>query len=291
MLRDLLQPDRDVVRFALTGSGVRAGTIELAAGFGLVAGALKSLRASACSAKRPRRFHPRMTLSEADSYVAACRLGQTEIGSFVLTVDTPLMFEKGRDATEVPFGRRTTTMLFDATAFIAGSIRRGESSRVLDDEQMRVSANLCEALVEMMPADESTDLRLCGRWSALLPPPPVSEVLIDRGMFEPIEQLAQQLRPKQGSELAQFVGKVIELSGSPNPADELEGDVVLHLHVDDQLVKVRVPLAPADYQQAGLAHFGQRFVSVMGRLHRGPRVNVLEQPHGFAVLPREWAQP
>lgn len=137
---------------------------------------------------------------------------------------------------------------------------------MLDDESAPVSANLCEALVEMMPADESTDL-------------------------ESIEQLAQRLRPKQGSTLAQFVGKVIELAGSPSQSNELEGDVMLQLQVDDQLVKVRVPLSADDYRHAGLAHFEQRFVSIMGQLRRrGPRSHVLEQPRAFAVLPRESAQ-
>jgi hypothetical protein len=104
-------------------------------------------------------------------------------------------------------------------------------------------------------------------------------------MFEPIEELAQQLRPARTGEPGRFVGKVIELSGTPNVAGELEGDVVLQVQTDDQLLKVRVTLEPAAYKEAGLAHFEQRYVSVRGQLHRGGRTHSLRQASELEVLP------
>lgn len=288
LLRDLLQPRSDTVRYALGGAATRSGTIGLTAGLSLVSGAVKSLLASACSVQRPRRFHPRMTLADAESYVRACRLGQTEIGSYVLTVDAPLDIHAQLDAAEVPFGRRATAHLFESTAHLARAIRQGETARLVDEapDAPLVSANLCESLVEMMPPDESADLRLTGSWSPLIPAPASVPVTVhfDRTMFEAVERLAQQLRPAHGTEPAQFVGMVVELSGAPNPGGELEGDVVLQVQADDQLLKVRVTLGPKDYKMAGAAHLGQHYVSVHGQLHRGRRTHVLEHPTDFQVL-------
>lgn len=290
VLRDLLQPRSDTLRYALADDTLRTGTVDLLTGSSLTSGAVKSLRASACSVQHPRRFHPRMSLGDADGYVRACRLGQTEIGSYVLTVNTPLDIHDGLDPQDrIPFGRRATALLLESTAYVARSIRQGDAVKVLEDrsDAPLVSANLCEALVEMMPPDESADLRISGSWSPLVPPPaavPV-DVLLDRSMFEPIERLAQQLRPARGSEPGRFVGKVIELSGTSNPAGDLEGDVVLQVQTDDQLLKVRVTLDPDAYREAGLAHFEQRYVSVRGQLHRGRRTHVLGNPSEFAVLP------
>lgn len=288
VLRDLLQPRSDTVRYALGGAATETGTIGLTAGLALVQGALKSLLASACSVQRPRRFHPRMTLADAESYVRACRLGQTEIGSYVLTVDAPLDIHAQLDASETPFGRRATTRLFESTAYLAQSIRQGDTARVLDEraDTPLVSANLCEALVEMMPPDESADLRLSGAWSPLIPAPSLPAVVhFDRTMFEPVERLSQQLRPSQSSERAHFVGKVVELSGAPNSAGQLEGDVILQVQADDQLLKVRVTLAPEAYAHAGAAHLAQQYVSVHGQLHRGRRTHGLKNPTNFMVLP------
>lgn len=290
LIRDLLQPRCDTLRYALADTTLGTGTVDLLTGTSLLNGATKSLRASACSVQHPRRFHPRMSLTDADSYVRSCRLGQTEIGSYVLTINAPLDIHDQLEADDqIPFGRRATTLLLDSTSYIARSIRQGEEARILEDRANAplVSANLCEALVEMMPPDESADLRLCGSWSPLVPPPKsvAVEILLDRSMFESIEQLAQRLRPARGSEPGQFVGKVIELSGNQNDMGDLEGDVVLHVQTDDQLLKVRVSLDPSEYRVAGTAHLEQRYVSVRGQLHHGRRSHVLRNPSGFTVLP------
>jgi hypothetical protein len=289
VLRDLVQPRRDIVRYALAGEAVQAGSIGLLAGFSLVSGAVKSLLASACSVQRPRRFHPRMTLTDAESYVRACQLGQTEIGSYVLTIDAPLDIPGQLVSDGLPFGRRATTYLLAAAGHLAQSIRRGEPERVLEErpDVPLVSANLCEALVEIMPPDESADLRLSSAWSPLIPSPssvPV-DVRFDRSMFASVERLAGQLRPAPGSEAARFVGKVIELSGAPNPSGELEGEVLLQIQVDDQLLKARVLLGTSEYRLAGTAHLEQRYVSVRGLLHRGRRAHVLREPADFMILP------
>jgi hypothetical protein len=86
-------------------------------------------------------------------------------------------------------------------------------------------------------------------------------------------------------EPGRFVGKVIELSGAPNPTGGLEGDVILLVQTDDQLLEVRVTLGPEAYREAGVAHFEQRYLSVRGQLHRGRRAHVLENPSELTVLP------
>ncbi|NJK32836.1 MAG: hypothetical protein HC927_10750 [Deltaproteobacteria bacterium] len=289
-LRDLTHPRRDVLRYALSGEATESGTLSLQAGANLVNGALKSLLASACSVQRPRTFHPRMTLGDAETFVRACRLGQTEIGSFVLTIDAPLDIRDEVMADETPFGRQATSYLLAATHRLANAIRHGESNRILDEEPNAplISANLCESLVEMAPSDESADLRISSTWSPMIPTPTqvISEARIDRTMFEAIERLSLQLRPSRHSEFDKFVGTVVELSGSPNPDGKLEGDVVLQVQSDDQLLKVRVTLGPDDYVQAAEAHLEQRYVSVRGLLHRRRRINLLEKPSDFAVIPR-----
>ncbi len=275
------------MRYALSGDQTARGTISLLAGSALVSGAVKSLLASACSVQRPRRVHPRMTLGDAEAFVRECCLGQTEHGSYVLTIDTPLDIRGEVVAGQLPFGRRTTTYLMQATGYLAQSIRRGESSRILDEiaDAPLVSANLCEALVEMMPSDESADLGLVTTWSPLVPSTTPATVRLERAMFATIEQIAQQLRPTHGEQVAHFVATVVELSGAPNPEGWLEGEVVLHVHADDQLLKVRVNLDPEAYRLAGEAHFQQRYVSVRGILQRGRRTHQLVDTRDFRVLP------
>src|SRR5262249_52269453 len=111
VLHDFLQPRKDIVRYALAGQTPVCRSVDLLTGLALLAGARKSLLASAMSVKRPVKFHPRMSLSEAESFVAESRIGQTEAGSFVLVIETPHQVGAQLEIDGVPFGRRATQQL------------------------------------------------------------------------------------------------------------------------------------------------------------------------------------
>jgi hypothetical protein len=282
VLHDFLQPRRDIVRFALDGQATADGTIGLLDGLGMLSGAKKSLLASACSAKRPAKFHARMALAEADAFVHGCHLGQTEIGSFVLTVETP--HDTG-SAVVVgsSFGRRATEYLFASVGRLADAIRQDTVPFLLEAETGAiVSANLCEALVELMPKDESADLRLSSTWSPLLPQNKdiPSVVRIDRDMYESIEEIGQKLRPSDAPLPATFIGFVTELAGGFLP----EGEVKLRVIVDEEMLEARAFLTRIDYQTAAQAHLTEQAVSVHGVLHRGRRAHHIKDVTSFAVL-------
>ncbi len=288
VLRDLLRPRKDILRFALEAPALAAGSVGLLTGAALLNGARKALLASACSVEKPRAFHPRMSLAEAESFVRGCELGQTEIGSFVLTIETPLQTDPQLTSGEAPFGRRATTYLLRATAHLAAAIRAGEPTRVIEPREGSpvVSANLCDALVEMMPADESADLRLRSSWSPIVAPPAdtPTTAYFERGMFEEVEKLGQRLRPSRGPRPAQFVGTVAKLAGEPGAEGRVEGEVELQLQVDDELLTARVVLGADDYRSAARAHLEQLFVKIRGVLHRGTRLHRLAEPSEFTVL-------
>ncbi|HEU4410456.1 MAG TPA: hypothetical protein VFS43_34695 [Polyangiaceae bacterium] len=293
VLRDLLRPRHDVVRFALEGPITQAGTIGLLDGAKLVGGAKKALLASACSVKKPRIYHPRLDLAEAEAFVRSCKLGQTEVGSFVLTVEAPLDARARPALGKEPLGRKAVAHLMRATAFLVEAIRQwgrdatgAAAFQTVFELEPDLSANLCEALVEMMPSDESADLRLRTSWSPLLAPPAdmPSMVVIDRSMYEAIESVGNELRPKHGAQSEQFVGRVVELSGGPDVSGALEGEVVLQAQHDDELLRVRVALGPEEYRHAVQAHLAQQFVSVRGVLRRGRRVHQLDNPGAFTIV-------
>jgi hypothetical protein len=69
VIRDLIQPSKDIVRFALVGGSTDTGSVALVDGFSLLGGARKALLASASTARIRRRFHPRLSFAEAENYL------------------------------------------------------------------------------------------------------------------------------------------------------------------------------------------------------------------------------
>lgn len=293
VLRDLLRPRVDRLRFAVEGRETTDGAIGLEDGIALLSGSRKALLAAACSVKRPQRFHPRMSLREAEAFVRSCRLGQTEQGSFVATVEcaldvddtSPTLFEEKEFE---PFGRKATELLVRSVARVVDAIRADNLDDVVKPPEGApvVSANLCEALAEMVPGPEDANLRIGSSWSPVLPPPRdiPAVVRVERQYRSAIEQVARALRPNASPEPDMYVGKVDALLGEPGHDGRLEGGVVLAAQVEDEILKVRLDLGPDDYQKAGGAHLRGLFVSVRGRLRRGPRTHRLEEATDFMVV-------
>jgi len=283
VLNDLRLPSVDTLRFARGDAA--DGTLSLEDGAGLVAAARKCILASACSVERPsERYHRRMSLKAAEAYMRECRLGQTEAGSFVLTILCPVQ-QRPNDPLKAPFGRRATEKLIGSVRGLVDSLRR-DTEEVLFDEAREpiVTANLCDALVEMMPSDERSDVILGATWSTFYPSSAPNRVQIDRDLFERVEDVAQRLRPKDQEQVALFLGRVLELSGADNARGQLEGEVTLSLMIEEDLVRARCNLGPADYQLAGTAHLNQRPISIKGVLRRRPRSSFLEQPSELKIL-------
>ena len=90
MLEDLLDSGCDLFRFRLDEQESLRGSVPLSQGISLLTSAERALRSSACSVIQPQPFHPRLSRSEAEQLVRACRMGQTERGSFTLKVACPL---------------------------------------------------------------------------------------------------------------------------------------------------------------------------------------------------------
>lgn len=294
VIRDLMRPRADRLRFAVEGRDVSDGSIRLDDGLSLLSGSKKALLAAACSVERPQPFHPRMSLREAEAFVRACRLGQTEQGSFVATVECELDVEdvEGEpfeQKVEEPFGRKATTLLMRSVALVLDSIRDDNldaMTKAPKDDAPAISANLCEALVEMIPGVEDAAVRIGSSWSPLLPAPRnvPSVVRVERQYRSAIEQVARSLRPSANAMPDLHVGKVDELQGKPGPDGQMQGEVVLAAQVDDEVLRMRLDLGPSDYMKAGRAHLAGQYVSVRGILRRGARIHRLEKASDFAVV-------
>jgi hypothetical protein len=197
VLNDLLLPPSDVLRFTMDELDSQTGAIPLEQGLELLQGAKKALLSAACSVVQPQAFHPRLSRSEAEQLLQACRLGQTERGSFTAVIACPLdavgpqpirpkpmpLFE-GLDEAPAqavgeaslpapsgdPFPRRATSLLMWSVAWIVRAVDADRVESLLEpaQEQPTLSANLCEALMMMQPNGDRSRLSILATWARTL---------------------------------------------------------------------------------------------------------------------------
>lgn len=285
VVADLGMPRADRVRFAQSGEGTADGMIGVDAAPNLFDGARKTLLSAAHSEERPQmRFHKRMTRVTPDAYLRACRLGPAEQRSFAFSVHCP--HDLPDDLPGVGFGRRTVNRLMRSVSQTMKALVSLGPAAVFDADEPLITANLCDALVQMMPRDERTDLRIDTRFSPVLAVPDdvPTEVRIERPLYRAFEDLARALRPTAAPASDVLVGHVVELKGDANDDGRLEGEVILRLDADEELIRARCWLGPDDYRKAHEAHGRQRPISVHGRLMRAGRTYTLDDPRDVNVI-------
>ena len=89
LYRDLVTADRDVIRVRTAESD--NGSVAASAGINLMRGSHDMLLAAACSLRNPQPLYRAGANKEASKYLSQVRLGQTEQGSFVITLLTPVV--------------------------------------------------------------------------------------------------------------------------------------------------------------------------------------------------------
>ncbi len=289
VLSDLLSSAADVLRFRVRGADVERLDISFSHLAGVIAGIEKCLRATACSVVKPQPFHPRLSRSEADQLMQACRLRQTEPGSFTVVVACPLDAVDGpgpfRDP--APFVRRVTHDFMRSLQWIRDV--GGDPSLLRPDAlPSPLSANLCEGLLDMQTDDERASLAVEVIWDESVAPPTDIDVAVGpelrREHFAFVGELARTLRPRDASEKpVSLVGHVDRLNGTPDENGRVYGEVVLSLFLDDAVLRARADLGPDDYVEALEAHRWNRLVRLSGVVRRGRKVHRVEDVAGFRV--------
>ena len=256
----------------------------------MIDGTRKVLLSEAHSVLVPQPYHPRMSRSEAEDFLSRCRLGQTDRGSFVLTVACPLGLKADLlGPNGEPFSRRVTSLLMQSLGELSQAADRMQIEDLADTSRHPgISANLCESLLLLRPTGERSYLNITVCWSrALLPDSRESkrEVQLRQEVFDVAEVLAPKLRSVPEPRIDRFIGFVDELRGQPLPDIGLpSGEVRFTLFDQGEEIRAKADLDEMHYSVAGHAHLASRVVSFKGVLERLPRLNRIKDVTDFKII-------
>lgn len=274
LYRDLVGADRDVIRVqCLTSSD--DGSVEVDAGVRIVSHSRDMLLAAACAAKQPQPLFRAGANRDATDYMRRVRLGQTEHGSFIVTLLAPVppAFQAVLDPSwpnfsEEPYDRQVTLRLIqalEASRSATESASAGDGLHAFESAvQKGVSANLCEALSEMI--DQSNGINISVTWARTRPTPePQRTVSFSRDDAEILREAARTFKSRHPQAGVTLVGTVNKLSRDQH---EVEGLVTLKAVIDSKLQSVRAVFDKSNYHEAVRAHDDKLQVLVSGDLER-----------------------
>ena len=276
VFKRLVHADRDVIRVKVeSGSD---GSIPIEEGVELITGSQNMLLASICSWSDRRPVLRPGQSTEATSFIRSVRLGQTEEGSFVVTLLPPVISpmvqltlpgldEQGVDIDNDPYERKITRHVSETLSAVRKATQdtvAGESDAFSLAVESGVSANLCEALTQLIGPYPKMEVSVA--WAVSRP---VAQGRTTLPFFKDdvpvLQQVARRFREIGPRPEQRIFGKVVRLARNDQMID---GTVTVRAAIDGQTQSVTAVLNQEDYNKAITAHQGMVVVGLEGDLER-----------------------
>ena len=291
VLRDIQTTTADLVRVRAPSRDAENGTLPLDQAVAFVECSRDLLLAAACAAIDKRPFFAKRKAQQAMDYLGHVRMGQTERGSYVLTILSPVAPElRPAQGTflpaepEDPYERSVMRTLMNALEALDRATREaavgGNMTAFQSAVSRGVSANLCDAVVGLSAVSPGDGLDIQVSWSRTRPidPETPSRVVLGNDSIPIIGEAARQFREIAPLEDAEIEGFVTRLDRG---REAKEGDVTIEAGVEGKLRRIVLRLGTETYSQAVQAHDERRPVRCTGELVKEGRGYRLKDPRHF----------
>lgn len=298
LIGEIANVTRDVIRFRSVVGGRTDGTIPLEDGARITVASRNLMLAAACAAVEPRRAYHTRKPPVATAFLGELSMGQTEQGSFVMTLFSHVppalqlqsTFPFGDAVPPDPFNRRVTRYLGTALTAVSEAALTGVTTGDLSSFEARiqdgVSADLCEALAIVKDCTTITQLDIQIGWAAARPPldPPRAMHEFTRDSLEVIREAGRMLRERGPVEDFEVHGIVIDVD---RPSDEFFGRATVLAPVQGGQRKIRIEVSGADWHTANDAMVQRIPVRCRGELVREGKQYVLRTARDLRAAPTD----
>jgi len=269
--QSLLTTDRDVIRLR-TGDKEK-GNLPLDQGVDLINGVHDMLKSVACSLRNPKMVYRAGAHQSACDLLSRVRLGHTERGSYVITLvmpvlppPTPIMFPDDSGPV-LPIERLLTVQLMKALFAVRSATEEavsGGANSFREAVEDGVSANLCEALVQIIDSSDTLDVNVT--WASNQPNELLNQTaFFSRADLPILRSAARSFREYSPKPDIRLYGYVRLLTRRP---EEEDGTIRLNTMVDNKNISVTAMLERQDYEQAVQAHRDKALAILSGDLER-----------------------
>lgn len=299
VLFDLTTTFADVIRIRIANRDVQDGSLPIEANVRVAQCSRDLILAAACSTMQRRAVWYSKKPAPAVDHVKGLRVGQSERGSYVVTVIspvtpsiTPRQMSLFDDAPT--FQRIVSENLAKSLHFLSEMADEFVAVGGMDLQklvQRGVSSNLCEAVAGLMSSDDAQGLlNILFRWS---PSRPSSsdvprEVTLSAERLKVISEVGRHLKESSPSDDFDLNGFVIRLDR--NESDDV-GRVTVAGQIDGRPRNVTLSLGDPDYQTAVAAHAATKLVRCSGTLVKIGRSYQLLDPSDLTMVDEESPMP
>ena len=293
----LLNPNTDILKIRLEKKDVEVGNILFDDAIRIYENAKRLLAAKVLDILHPKKYHQGRMDDCVLKFLSSCRFGQTEIGSYVISVVCPFAeLDENEDYKQLSIfsdeeqcanslTRQVTSRVMKNLSFIKNQIDNGEMDQlILQDTGKTISANFYEALRGLNLDSDGTDVEFIAEWSPIVRNTDCvkDRILLTHDYYQPIETTIEKLKDKTNKS-TRIIGRIKKLESSPDVQKRKSGKItVVYLDGNDERKTVTVNLDKNDYDKAIKAHERGSHVEIVGEISGGRKASM--SCESFAVI-------
>lgn len=243
----LIYPSSDILKWRIADDNTSLGAISFNTMLDNIDN-IKNILATTCiDIMSPSQYHKKVMVTDVQNQIASYKFGQTEIGSYILNLVSPLGFYQYQlfdpNVDELPINRRINMRMLKNINDIQQSVL--ENSSHLDENVAsgNISVNFLNALTKIYDDNKDSDVSISAAWDVNLPTiieNPISRLTLCPQCIEKVAQTAEKYTPTQEQNVPKtYYGKITNISGAPE-VDSREKLVITLASIGDENQKVTV---------------------------------------------------
>lgn len=264
---ELLNPLADIIKIQLANNKIKNGTLLLNDAEAIYENIKKMLMSTAMSLYSESRFCRGKLPSLVQNFINSCRYGQTEVGSYVISVICPFVGERQEkfvqlslfdDEKEISesITRKITKKLFYNLKDIKKTLDLGEDLDNLIYPKQSINVNFLEAIENLDISEKESSVKIYAKWSPHIKIEKEfeSEVTLDNSNYEPIKRKVEMYKEQLHKNETSYIGQIKTLSSEPDAENRNSGIVSIVSIVGGTKKTIKMTLNKEDYQSAINAH-------------------------------------
>jgi hypothetical protein len=282
IILELLNPMSDVLKFRINEPEIENGSIFVEDAIKLYENVKKLITATAMDVLQPKKIHLGRPDSNTTTFINSCRFGQTEIGSYVVSVACPIaniinnkyeqltLFDD-EDKGAYSLTRKIINRLISSVNVVKESIDKGNLESAIynnSNSEYVVSANFLDALSEINIYRNKSVLNISAQYAPTIRKNMLdsTSVTVNSDYYKPINALVRKIKIGQENEKT-YVGRISRLNAIPD-AEKRVGGLITIIFIDEsgKRATASVNLKKEDYDSAIEAHREGKNVQIIGIL-------------------------
>lgn len=275
----LLNPNTDILKIRLDRKDVEIGNIFFDDAIRIYENTKKLLAATAQDVLHPRQYHRGRIDDSILRFIGNCRFGQTEIGSYIVSVVCPfvelsetegyqqLSIFSDEEKCAGSLTRLVTNRVMTNISKIKQNIDNGDEDKLVSTQEPAIiSANFYEALAGLNLDIEGANVEFFAQWSPTVKKnrSENSHIVLSHDYYQPITSAIGKIHSRTNTK-ARILGRIKKLESSPDVASRTTGKVtVVYLDEDEKKKNITANLSKEDYDKAIQAHTTGSYIEMIG---------------------------